>query len=85
MKLSVKGMAIAMGIMWALSVLITGLAAMHGVGGMFVEVMASIYKGYDASVKGALIGAGWAFADGFIGGAVLAFLYNKCAGCCHKE
>lgn len=85
MKLDVKAMAFAMGIMWALSILITGVAAMYGWGGMFVEVMSSIYKGYTASVKGALIGAGWAFADGFIGGAVLAFLYNKCAGCCRKE
>lgn len=85
MKLSVKGLALAMAILWSLSILITGLSAMFGFGGLFVEVMSSIYKGYTPSVKGALIGAAWAFGDGFIGGAALAFLYNKCAACCHKE
>ncbi len=85
MKLDVKAMAFAMGIVWALAILITGVAAMYGWGGMFVEVMSSLYKGYTASVKGALIGGGWAFVDGFICGAVLEFLYNKCAGCCQKE
>ncbi len=85
MKLSIKGMALAMGMVWALSMLVTGLAAMHGMGGMFVEVMSSMYKGYDASIKGALIGTGWGFVDGLIGGALLAFFYNKCSGCCSKE
>ncbi len=85
MKLSVKGMAFAMAIMWSLSILVTGFTAMHGWGGMFVEVMGSLYKGYDATPKGACIGAAWAFGDGLVGGAVLAFLYNMFAGCCHKE
>lgn len=85
MKLSVKGMAFAMGIVWSLSILVTAISAMYGWGGMFVEVMSSLYKGYTPSIKGALIGAAWAFGDGFIGGAALAFIYNKFAGCCHKE
>ena len=85
MRLSVKGLAFAMAIVWSLSILLTAISAMFGFGGLFVEVMSSIYKGYTPSVQGALIGAGWAFADGFIGGAALAFVYNKCAGCCREK
>lgn len=85
MKLDVKAMAFAVAIAWSLSILVTGIAAMYGWGGMFVEVMSSIYKGYVPSIKGALVGAGWAFGDGLIGGALLAFLYNKFSGCCQKE
>lgn len=85
MKISVTGLAFALAIVWSLSILLTGISAMYGYGGLFVEVMASMYKGYTPGVRGALVGAAWAFADGFIGGAALAFIYNKCSGCCRKE
>jgi len=33
--------------------------------------------GYSATIVGILIGAVWGFIDAFIGGVVLAWLYNK--------
>ncbi len=81
--LSVKRMALAMGILWAFCTLLTGVTAMYGWGGKFVEMMASIYLGYEATPMGAVIGMVWAFFDGLIGGGLLAFLYNKLS-CCEK-
>ncbi len=79
-RLSVKGLAIALGATWSLGVLMAGVVAIFGWCDQFVEVMGSIYLGYDATFIGAVIGAIWAFFDGAIGGALIAFIYNKVAG-----
>lgn len=85
-KLSPLGLGLALGIMWALSILITGLAGMHfDWGEEFIDVMGSVYVGFEASVKGSLVGAGWALLDGFIGGFILAWLYNCLCKCCGKK
>lgn len=76
-KLSVKGLALAFGIIWGVGCLIMGIGAMYGWAGPLVELMGSAYIGYGATVPGAFIGLAWGFADGFIGGAVFAWLYNK--------
>jgi len=36
--------------------------------------------GLEPTLAGSFIGLGWAFLDGLIGGAVLAWLYNKLSG-----
>lgn len=36
-----------------------------------------VYRGYAISPVGSLVGMVWGFFDGFIGGAVFAWLYNK--------
>jgi hypothetical protein len=41
-----------------------------------VTLLGRIYRGYNLSPIGSVIGLGWAFADGFIGGVVFAWLYN---------
>jgi hypothetical protein len=35
-----------------------------------------IYRGYRISPAGSFIGLAWGFGDGFIGGAIFAWLYN---------
>jgi len=35
-----------------------------------------VYRGYNISPLGSSIGLPWAFADGAIGGAIFAWLYN---------
>ena len=35
-----------------------------------------IYRGYNLTLVGSLIGGVWAFFDGLIGGAIFAFLYD---------
>lgn len=36
-----------------------------------------IYLGYRITPVGSIIGLAWAFADGLIGGAIFAWLYNR--------
>jgi len=39
-------------------------------------MISSLYIGYAATLLGSIIGAIWAFVDGFIGGVIVAWLYN---------
>jgi hypothetical protein len=52
---------------------------MFGWGVALVSALASLYIGYGASIVGAIIGALWAFADGFVAGLVIAWIYNMVA------
>ncbi len=45
-----------------------------------VTSLASIYPGYAPTVGGAIIGAIWALICGFIGGVILAWVYNLLQG-----
>lgn len=95
-KLSVCNLGAAMGGVWAISMfLLALLAAFFDVGTPIVDLMGSLYVGYDASVIGAFIGFIWGFIDGYIGGILIAMLYNFCqcrcpckscqdARCCSK-
>ncbi len=40
-------------------------------------VLSSLYIGYAPSFVGSVAGTVWAFADGFIGGVIVAWLYNR--------
>jgi hypothetical protein len=85
-KLSPKAFGLALGTMWGMSVFLVGLAAhFFEYGVTFVTAMGAMYVGYDVSVMGSFIGGFFGFLDGFIGGAVLIFLYNLYACCCKKE
>ncbi len=75
-KLNVKKFAVALGTSFAIGTLLLGWAAMSGWGTGMVDVMSSIYIGYGPSFVGAIIGAIWAFFDGAIGGAIVAWVYN---------
>lgn len=82
LKLSVIRFGAAFGITWALGVLILGIhAILTGQSVELVELMGSIYIGYEANWGGTLIGTLWGFLDGFVCGLIFAWLYN-CLGCC---
>jgi len=36
-----------------------------------------IYRGYNISPMGSVIGLAWGLCDGFVGGALFAWLYNR--------
>ena len=72
-------LGIAIGVLWAFYVLFVGILAMFGWGNAVVETLASLYIGYGASVIGAVVGALWAFVDGFIAGYIIAWVYNLAA------
>jgi len=82
-KLHAWSFGLAFGIVWALGLLIMGwLAALSGWGIGLVNVIGSVYLGYSPTFGGAIIGAIWGFVDLFIGGVILAAIYNVCA--CRK-
>jgi hypothetical protein len=88
MKLNLKAFACACATLWALCVLLTGLCNLiwPSYGTEFLGMVASIYPGYKAMHPGFLqviVGTVYALVDGWICGAVLACLYNRC--CCAHE
>lgn len=79
-KLSIKGLGLAFGILWAASMLIMGLLATYtNYGGGFINAMSQMYPGAGVGIGHVLIGTVIGFIDGFVGGAILAWLYNKFA------
>lgn len=79
-KLNVKALALAGGVLWSVCILFLGWAAwLADWGTVLVRTMASLYIGFAPSFVGGIIGAVWAFVDGIIGGAALAWLYNRLA------
>jgi hypothetical protein len=83
MKFSVRGLAMASGILWGVVMLVMGLANLiwGSYGQQFLQTMASVYPGYHAtrSVAEVVVGTLYGAVDGFIGGAVFAWLYNQFA------
>jgi len=83
MKLGVKGLAMASGILWGFAMLGTGLANLiwGNYGQQFLQTMASVYPGYHAtrSIAEVIVGTLYGAVDGFIAGAVFAWLYDQFA------
>jgi len=78
MKLSPTALGLAGGIMWALIVCILTLTSIW-TGGYATEVLnliGNIYPGYQITVWGAFVGLVYGFIDGFLGGYILAWVYN---------
>ncbi|WP_035918972.1 bacteriophage holin [Legionella fairfieldensis] len=85
-KLHPLALGLALGVIWGISTLLMGLiATYYAYGKTFVAAMGSLYIGYEPSVSGSLIGGLIGFIDAFIGGVLVAWLYNLFAGCCHKK
>jgi len=83
MRLSVKGLAMASGILWGVAMLGMGLANLvwGSYGQQFLQMVTSVYPGYHAtrSITEVIVGTIYGFVDGLIGGAVFAWLYNQFA------
>ncbi len=77
MKLNVAAFAVTCGILWGLGLFLGTLWIMlfEGATGD-VTFIGRVYLGYNISPLGAVIGLVWGLADGLVGGAVFAFLYN---------
>lgn len=85
-KIHVWSFGLAWAVVWSISLLIVGLAAMiTGWGQGFVDTMNTIYIGYSSTLVGSFIGAIWAFIDAFVGFVVIASLYNFFLRCCSKK
>ncbi|NGX50648.1 MAG: hypothetical protein K1060chlam2_00496 [Chlamydiae bacterium] len=75
-----KSLALSFGIVWGMAVLLTGWISMTGWGYQFVDVMSSVYTGYDATFVGGIVGGIWAFFVGAILGGTISMVYNKITG-----
>jgi hypothetical protein len=84
MKLSVKGLAIAMGLIWGvLAMFVIGVANLvwPPYARAFLDIMASVYPGYTGAPTfgQVIVGSLYGLVDGAIAGALLAWLYNRFA------
>jgi hypothetical protein len=84
MKLSIRALTIAAALLWGGGLLFVGLlnlwSATYGVA--FLQMMSSIYPGFEASrtVADVIVGAVYALVDGAICGFLFGWLYNMFAG-----
>lgn len=80
MKLDVKALGLAGGILWGASIFVLTWLGMFGYGSLIAASMVKqYYVGYSVSPLGSVIGAVYGFFDAGIGCALLALLYNKLA------
>ena len=84
MRLSIKAMGLAFGLIWGGCLLVVGAANLiwPGYGQAFLQLCASIYPGYrpGTGIGSVVTGTIYALLDGGVGGAVFAWLYNLFAG-----
>ncbi len=81
MKLNVKAFALAGGIALGLAILLlTLLYLILGYEGATLQKIHHVCFGYSISIGGAFLGLIWGFIYGLIGGALIAWLYNKFTG-----
>jgi hypothetical protein len=81
MKLNTLAFGLTCGLMWGFGVffLTWWIIAFMGVTNDPI-VLGYLYRGYNVSPIGSVIGLAWALADGFVGGVIFAWLYNLIAG-----
>ncbi len=79
-RFNVRAFAITTGLVWGfgLFVLTWWIIAFDG-SSTEPTFIGKIYRGYEVTAMGSLIGLVWAFVDGLIGGAIFAWLYNLVA------
>ena len=84
MKLSVRGLALASGIVWGGMFLIVALFNLSSAGyaAHILDFASSIYPGYGgpAGFGSVLIVSLYGLLDGVVCGAVFAWIYNRFAG-----
>ena len=81
MRLNVKAFALTCGIVWGLGLFfLTWWIILFDGPRPEPTLIGMVYRGYTLTPAGSIIGLLWAAADGFIGGAIFAWLYNLLAG-----
>lgn len=77
-SLDIRSLGLALGVLKGLCLLFLGLIA-WGPGWSFaiVELIGQLYIGYTPTLVGSIIGGVYGLIDGFIAGALLAWLYNQ--------
>ena len=77
MKLNALAFAVTCSVMWGVGLLcITWWIILFDGPTGEPTLIGRVYRGYNISLPGSLIGLAWALADGLIGGAIFAAVYN---------
>jgi hypothetical protein len=81
MKLNVKAFSLTCGVVWGLGIFVLAwwVIAFDGNGGA-VPLLSLAYRGFTFTPIGSVIGLLWAFPDGLVLGALIAWLYNRLSG-----
>jgi uncharacterized protein involved in cysteine biosynthesis len=80
MRLKPLALGLAVGIFWGLMMFAsTWVSYYTGYAELFLEAFTQIYPGYTVSPLGSVVVLAYGFADGFVLGAVVAWLYNRFA------
>lgn len=84
MKVSLRAVAIAAGVLWGGAILFLGLInlASPSYGLSFLQMVSSVYPGFHVSrtIGDVLTGAVYALIDGAVAGLVFGWLYNLSLG-----
>jgi len=75
-KIDIRSLGLALGTSWAVGVLLIGSMGRFGWGTPLADLLASVYIGFGSTLPGLIVGALWGFVDGFLGGIIIAWLYN---------
>ena len=76
MRLRVRALGLAMGIAGGLYIFLATLWLIWFREGANISALTNLYPGYATTYLGAIVGLLWGVFDGFIVGAVIAWLYN---------
>ena len=81
-KLSVKGLALSLGILWGAYMFLAAIFAQIGLnifwlGPEAFEILMAVYPGISATVIGSALALIYGFACGAICGGLFAWIYNK--------
>jgi len=77
-SLDPQRVGLTLAIMTAFGILFLGLLSKFlGWASPIVRLIESLYIGYTDTCKGIFIGMIWGFLDGFVGGYLFAWIYNK--------
>lgn len=77
MKLDIAALALAIGIVLAVFTLVIGMVAVYTwIGLEYLNLIGAFTLGWSPTYFGACIMAAWMFAYGFIGGGLVALIYN---------
>ncbi|MBI2136767.1 hypothetical protein HYU06_06875 [Candidatus Woesearchaeota archaeon] len=81
--LSPKALAISLGSIWGAYVFLLGLVLtispnikFFWISKELLNILATLYPGYEASLAGSVIGLFWAVMCGALGGVIIAWLHN---------
>jgi len=90
-RLSPKALALSLGALWGAYVFLLGIflaffpnARFFWVSREFLDILATLYPGYAATLGGSFVGLFWGFLCGALGGLLIAWLHNFALEKCCK-